>query len=121
MITLKWWGRPRSAPSFPQRHGLHGSFLGDSRFLLGLARAVGLEPRYVPETDDAAADLRARIEPAGECLAEGETFVFAHLKATDMAGHTKDPQVKKRTIEALDAELDHFPPTGRSSASPVTT
>ena len=45
VITLKWWGRPRSAPTFPQRHGLHGSFLGDSRFLLGLARAVGLEPR----------------------------------------------------------------------------
>ncbi len=109
VITLKWWGRPRSAPSFPQRHGLHGSFLGDSRFLLGLARAVGLEPRYVPETDDAAADLRARIELAGECLAEGETFVFAHLKATDMAGHTKDPQVKKRTIEALDAELGSLP------------
>ena len=109
VITLKWWGRPRSAPTFPQRHGLHGSFLGDSRFLLGLARAVGLEPRYVPETDDAAADLRARLELAAECLAEGETFVFAHLKATDMAGHTKDPQIKKRTIEALDAELGSLP------------
>jgi 2,3-bisphosphoglycerate-independent phosphoglycerate mutase len=109
VITLKWWGTPRAAPTFPQRHGLHGSFLGDSRFLLGLARAVGLEPRYVPETDDAAADLRARVELARECLAEGETFVFAHLKATDMAGHTKDPLVKKRTIEALDAELGTLP------------
>ena len=44
-----------------------------------------------------------------ERLAEGDTFVFAHLKATDMAGHTKDPQVKKRTIEALDAELGSLP------------
>src|SRR5213080_1521484 len=33
VITLKWWGRPRSSPSFPERHGLHGSFLADSRFL----------------------------------------------------------------------------------------
>jgi 2,3-bisphosphoglycerate-independent phosphoglycerate mutase len=109
VITLKWWGRPRTAPTFAQRHGLHGSFLGDSRFLLGLARAVGLEPRYVTETDDSAADLRARIELAGERLVAGDTFVFAHLKATDMAGHTKDPQVKKRTIEALDAELGSLP------------
>ena len=38
VITLKWWGRPRSNPSFRERHGLHGSFLGDSKFLLGLAR-----------------------------------------------------------------------------------
>jgi 2,3-bisphosphoglycerate-independent phosphoglycerate mutase len=109
VITLKWWGRPRAAPTFPQRHGVHGSFLGDSRFLLGLAGAVGLEPRYVPETDDAAADLRARIDLAEERLADGDTFVFAHLKATDMAGHTKDPQVKKQVIEALDAELGSLP------------
>jgi 2,3-bisphosphoglycerate-independent phosphoglycerate mutase len=109
VITLKWWGRPRHAPTFPQRHGLHGSFLADSRFLLGLARAVGLEPRYVPEGDDAPADLRARIELAVELLAESDTFVFSHLKATDLAGHTKDPDVKKRTIEALDAELGSLP------------
>jgi 2,3-bisphosphoglycerate-independent phosphoglycerate mutase len=109
VITLKWWGRPRAAPTFSQRHGLNGSFLGDSRFLLGLARAVGLEPCYVQETNDAAADLRARIELARQRLAEGETFVFAHLKATDMAGHTKDPQIKRRTIEALDAELGSLP------------
>jgi 2,3-bisphosphoglycerate-independent phosphoglycerate mutase len=31
--------------------------------------------------------------------------VFVHLKATDMAGHTKDPAVKRATIEALDTEL----------------
>jgi 2,3-bisphosphoglycerate-independent phosphoglycerate mutase len=109
VITLKWWGRLRTVPNFPERHGLHGSFLADSRFLLGLARAVGLEPRHVPETDDPAADLRARMTLASELLDAGETFVFSHLKATDMAGHTKDPEVKKRTIETLDAELGSLP------------
>jgi 2,3-bisphosphoglycerate-independent phosphoglycerate mutase len=109
VITLKWWGRPRPAPTFRQRHGVHGSFLVDSRFLQGLAGAVGLDPIQVPETDDPAADLRNRIELAGECLAAGDTFVFAHLKATDMAGHTKDPGEKKRTIELLDAELGTLP------------
>ena len=109
VITLKWWGRRRSNPSFRERHGLHGGFLGDSKFLLGLAETVGLEPRYVAETGDPPADLRARMELARARLDEGDTFVFSHLKATDMAGHTKDPQVKKRTIEALDAELEDLP------------
>jgi 2,3-bisphosphoglycerate-independent phosphoglycerate mutase len=109
VITLKWWGRPRSNPTFRERHGMHGSFLGDSKFLLGLARTIGLEARYVAETADPAADLRARIELACERLDEGDTFVFAHLKATDLAGHTKDPDVKKRMIEALDAELGELP------------
>jgi 2,3-bisphosphoglycerate-independent phosphoglycerate mutase len=109
VITLKWWGRSRDNPSFRERHGLRGSFLGDSKFLLGLARTIGLEPRHVPETGDAPVDLRARIDLARERLDEGDTFVFSHLKATDLAGHTKDPQIKKSTIEALDAELGDLP------------
>jgi 2,3-bisphosphoglycerate-independent phosphoglycerate mutase len=109
VITLKWWGRPRPAPSFPERHGLHGTFIADSRFMHGLARAVGLEPRAVPETDDPPGDLRKRIVLAEDRLADGDTFVFSHLKATDTAGHTKDPQIKKQTIEALDAELGSLP------------
>ena len=109
VITLKWWGRPRENPTFTERHGLRGSFLGDSKFLLGLAEAIGLEPRYVPETGDSPADLRARIELGRRRLDEGDTFVFSHLKATDMAGHTKDPAIKQRTIEALDAVLGDLP------------
>jgi 2,3-bisphosphoglycerate-independent phosphoglycerate mutase len=109
VITLKWWGRPRPAPTFLERHGVTGSFIADSRFMHGLARAVGLEPLHAPETDDPAADLRRRLELIAERLAAGETFVFSHLKATDAAGHTKDPAVKQRTIELLDAELGDLP------------
>jgi 2,3-bisphosphoglycerate-independent phosphoglycerate mutase len=109
VITLKWWGRPRESPTFTERHGLRGSFFADSKFLLGLARTIGLEPRHVPETDDAPADLRARIELGRERLDDGDTFVFSHLKATDMAGHTKDPSIKQRTIEALDSVLGDLP------------
>jgi 2,3-bisphosphoglycerate-independent phosphoglycerate mutase len=113
VLTLKWWGRPRSNPTFTERHGLRGGFLADSKFLLGLAQTIGLEPRRVPETDDAPADLRARIELGLERLDEGDTFVFSHLKATDLAGHTKDPATKQRTIEALDSVLGDLP-TGRA-------
>jgi 2,3-bisphosphoglycerate-independent phosphoglycerate mutase len=109
VITLKWWGRPRGNPTFTERHGLRGSFLGDSKFLLGLAETIGLEPRYISETDDPPADLRARIELGRQRLDEGDTFVFSHLKATDTAGHTKDPAIKQRTIEALDVVLGELP------------
>src|ERR671927_957667 len=43
VITLKWWGRPRNVPTFEQRHGLRGTFVAESAFLRGLARAVGLD------------------------------------------------------------------------------
>jgi 2,3-bisphosphoglycerate-independent phosphoglycerate mutase len=113
VITLKWWGRPKAAPTFLERHGVTGSFIADSRFMHGLARAVGLAPIHAPETDDPTVDLRARLRLVRERLDEGDTFVFSHLKATDAAGHTKDPAVKQRTIELLDSELLDLP-TDRS-------
>jgi 2,3-bisphosphoglycerate-independent phosphoglycerate mutase len=109
VITLKWWGRPRPAPTFLERHGVTGTFIADSRFMHGLARAVGLEPLHAPESDDPAADMRRRLELIREQLEAGDTFVFSHLKATDVAGHTKDPAIKQRTIERLDAELRDLP------------
>jgi len=109
VITLKWWGRPRPAPTFSERHGLAGSFIAASRFMHGLAAAVGLMPVEAEETNDPASDLRRRLELVGERLEAGDTFVFSHLKATDEAGHTKDPAIKQRTIEALDAGLTDLP------------
>ena len=105
VVTLKWWGRPREHPSFLERHGVGGSFVAESAFLRGLGRAVGLEPILEPEGDDPVGDLRRRIDRAAERLDGGDTFVFCHQKTTDAAGHTKDPRVKQRTIEELDATL----------------
>jgi len=74
-----------------------------------LARAVGLEPLPAPETDDPAADLASRLKVIDERLDAGDTFVFSHLKATDAAGHTKDPVMKQETIELLDSQLAELP------------
>ena len=109
VITLKWFGRPRSVPSFLERHGVTGAFAVDSAFLRGLGTALGLEPVDAPETDDPVADLRRRVELAGERLDAGDTFVFCHQKTTDAAGHTKDPRIKQETIEQLDAALIGLP------------
>jgi 2,3-bisphosphoglycerate-independent phosphoglycerate mutase len=109
VITLKWYGRERLRPTFLERHGVTGTFVGESAFLRGLALAVGLSERAEPETDDPVGDLRRRIAVAEERLDAGDTFVFLHQKTTDAAGHTKDPLVKRDTIAALDAAFDRLP------------
>jgi 2,3-bisphosphoglycerate-independent phosphoglycerate mutase len=105
-VTLKWWGRPREAPTFRARHGLDGVLIASSPFLAGLAETMGL--RFVPSPDggDPAAALRDRLARARTALDDDAGFVFCHLKATDEAGHTKDPAVKRRTIEVLDGALE---------------
>jgi 2,3-bisphosphoglycerate-independent phosphoglycerate mutase len=105
VITLKWWGRPRHVPTFEQRHGVRGTFVGESAFLRGLAKAIGLDTIEAPESDDAESDLSRRLDLIQERLAAGDTFVFVHQKATDAAGHTKDPLVKRAVIESLDVVL----------------
>src|SRR6476661_5692690 len=109
VITLKWWGRPRDVPTFEQRHGVRGTFVASSAFLRGLGRAVGLESREEPETDDPAGDLRGRVRIAREQLEAGDTFVFCHVKSADAAGHTKDPRKKLEMIETLDGALEDLP------------
>jgi 2,3-bisphosphoglycerate-independent phosphoglycerate mutase len=109
VITLKWFGRPRVVPSFLERHGVTGAFAAESAFLRGLGSALGLEPVEARETDDPVGDLRGRLELVRERLDAGETFVFVHQKTADAAGHTKDPQVKRETIEQLDAALGSLP------------
>ena len=109
VITLKWWGRPGAVPSFLERHGVGGTFIGESAFLRGLAAYVGLDPVEEPETDDPVDDLRRRVRRINERLDDGDTFVFVHQKSTDAAGHTKNPNVKRDTIERLDDALTELP------------
>jgi len=114
VVTLKWWGRPRRVPTFEERHGLRGTFIGESAFLRGLAKSVGLRTIEAAESDNAEADLARRLDIVDECLGTGETFVFVHQKATDAAGHTKDPLVKRSVIEALDVVLRNRLPVDRA-------
>jgi 2,3-bisphosphoglycerate-independent phosphoglycerate mutase len=109
VITLKWWGRPRTVPTFEQRHGLRGTFAAESAFLRGLARAVELDAVEAVETDDPADDLRSRVALARERLEAGDSFVFVHQKSADAAGHTKDPLQKRAMLETMDSALDDLP------------
>jgi 2,3-bisphosphoglycerate-independent phosphoglycerate mutase len=104
-VTLKWWGRPHETPAFRARHGLDGVLIGGSPFLAGLAATTGLRFVHCADGDDPAAALRDRLALARTALDDGATFAFCHLKATDEAGHTKDPAVKRRTIEVVDGAL----------------
>ena len=109
VITLKWWGRPGPVPSFLERHGITGAFVGESAFLRGLGAYVGLEPIAEPESDDPVGDMGRRLEHVRTRLDAGDTFVMVHQKTTDAAGHTKDPRIKQRTTEQLDAAFASLP------------
>jgi 2,3-bisphosphoglycerate-independent phosphoglycerate mutase len=100
VITLKWFGRPKEVPSFLQRHGVTGTFAAESAFLRGLGRRLGLTAVENPYVN---------VELARERLDAGDTFVYVHDKRVDVAGHTKDPNVKREAVEVLDVALADLP------------
>jgi 2,3-bisphosphoglycerate-independent phosphoglycerate mutase len=99
VITLKWFGRPRPLPTFRERHGIDGAFAAESAFLRGLGRCVDLSPV------EAGLDIALVVER----LDAGDTFVYAHDKRVDEAGHTKDPRRKQSAVEEIDGLLADLP------------
>src|SRR5204862_348173 len=100
VITLKWFGRQKRVPSFLERHGITGTFAAESAFLRGLGRCVDLAPVENPYVD---------VDLVHERLDAGDTFVYVHDKRVDEAGHTKDPNEKRKAVELLDAALANLP------------
>jgi 2,3-bisphosphoglycerate-independent phosphoglycerate mutase len=76
-----------------------------TRLYRGLAGVLGMAQQHVTPMPDVAADLAARLAVADELIGRGARFVHVHTKATDEAGHTKDPYAKRDVLEAADRGL----------------
>ncbi|MRR35419.1 phosphoglycerate mutase, partial [bacterium] len=90
-------------PSFTDKWGLKGLMIASGAIYHGLGQVVGMETVRVKDSDDPARDLLERLKIARE--AKDFDFIHVHTKATDEAGHTRDPLEKKRVIEAVDRAL----------------
>jgi 2,3-bisphosphoglycerate-independent phosphoglycerate mutase len=107
-------------PSFHAYTGLRGAAVTDTALYRGLARI--LEMTLVDIGYDAtqpAVDMRKRIA-AATTLLETHDFVHVHVKATDEAAHTKQPELKRAVIEATDAGLSALPDLARRAVVAVT-
>lgn len=105
LLTTKWAGERRPLASFLQRTGVPGAMVTDSRLYRGIATLLDMQYEHLPVATDAAEDIAARIGVAERLIAGGAAFVHVHTKATDEAGHTKDPYAKAKVLESLDAGL----------------
>ena len=94
-------GRLKTVPFFRERYGLCGVSVASGAVYRGLCAYIGLDFREVADTDQPGADIADRLRAARELLARYD-FIHVHTKTPDQAAHTKDPEAKRRVIEALD-------------------
>lgn len=106
VLTTKWSGTRRPLPGFNEQAGVAGAAVTSTRLYRGIAGLLGMAEHHQPPIRDLATDMRARLDAAVRLLAEGARFVHVHVKATDEAGHTKQPRAKLEVLEALDPGLE---------------
>ncbi|MEO8247762.1 MAG: hypothetical protein ABI589_00180 [Burkholderiales bacterium] len=105
VLSTKWSGARQPVPSFVERAGVRGAAVTDSRLYQGLAGLLGMAQQHIAPSADLAADMAERIDVASRMVDAGARFVHVHTKATDEAGHSKDPWAKLKALEALDSGL----------------
>ena len=100
--VTKWASKKTELKTFEQATGLTGAAVTSSALYRGLAEVLGMTQIHIPsDLDNVQADFEARIA-AGLELSKTHSFVHIHTKATDEAGHTKQPKLKRDVIESLD-------------------
>ncbi len=103
-------GRLKTAQPFEKRYGLRGLSLASGLVYIGLSRYLGMDAIRVQDSRDPGRDLAERLLSAYE-QREHYDFIHVHTKVPDEAAHTKDPEAKRRAIEALDRGLALALPT----------
>ena len=106
--NLIWpWGggKKPSMPTLKKKFGLKGAVITAVDLVRGIGTYAGMQVIDVPgATGLWDTDYEGKADAALKAL-ETVDLVFVHVEAPDEAGHAKDPELKKKTIEDLDKRL----------------
>lgn len=105
MIWLWAQGDGKRLPTIRSRFGLSGTVISGVDLVRGLGKLVGLN---VAKLRGATGYFDTDFsEKARACLTSLKTkdFVYLHIEAPDEAGHEKNPVMKKKMIETIDAKI----------------
>jgi 2,3-bisphosphoglycerate-independent phosphoglycerate mutase len=100
--VTKWASKKSELKTFEESTGLSAAAITSSALYRGLAEVLGMTQIHIPsDLENIQADFEARLKTGIE-LSKTHSFVHIHTKATDEAGHTKQPSLKRDVIESLD-------------------
>ena len=101
-ILLRGAGSVSTLPSFSSKYGLSGFCVTGTAMIRGFARMAGLTaPLLEGATGDSKTDVGVKAKAAIKAL-QAHEFVYVHFKATDAAGHDRNPELKVEMVQKLD-------------------
>jgi 2,3-bisphosphoglycerate-independent phosphoglycerate mutase len=106
--TMIWpWGggRKPTMPTYKQKYSVDAAVISAVDLVKGIGVYAGMKVVDVPgATGLYDTNYEGKAEFALEAL-EGHDMVFVHVEAPDEAGHSRDYELKVKTIEDLDKRL----------------
>jgi 2,3-bisphosphoglycerate-independent phosphoglycerate mutase len=98
-------GRKPVMPTYKQKYGVDGAVISAVDLVKGIGVYAGMKIIEVPgATGLYDTNYEGKADFALDALEECD-MVFVHIEAPDEAGHSKDYELKIRTIEDLDKRL----------------
>ncbi len=108
MITQRA-GQAKDIPPLKERWGLKVLSISSASIYRGVFLALGAEAVVLHQAPDPGDDLKAKLGLALERLPDFD-LIHVHTKTPDEAAHQKDPLLKKKVIQSLDAGLGQVLP-----------
>ena len=102
--TIWLWGQGQKAvlERFSKKYGKHGAAITAVDLVRGLAKLIGFDLIAVEGATGYVDTNYAGKGQAAIAALEKYDLVFVHIEASDEAGHSGNPQQKKKAIEQID-------------------
>lgn len=102
--TIWLWGQGQKAvlERFSKKYGKHGAVITAVDLVRGLAKLIGFDLIDVEGATGYVDTNYAGKGQAAIAALEKYDLVFVHIEAPDEAGHSGNPQQKKKAIEQID-------------------
>ena len=106
MVHFYEGGYYKPHDTFFSRHGFNGTMIAGSNFLRSIGQMIGLKVIAPPHsTGDRHTDFNEKLYALLEELADGNSFIFLHINATDDLSHHGDLLGKVNAIENIDEKI----------------
>jgi 2,3-bisphosphoglycerate-independent phosphoglycerate mutase len=102
-LLTKWAGKKREVTPFSLKYGLKGAVIASTYLFKGIAKHLHMEYFEVKENLPKA-EIEEKVNLALR-LSEKFDFILVHTKTLDEVSHKRDPRLKKRIIEEIDASF----------------
>lgn len=107
-IVVRGAGVKASIPRFEEKWGLKAACIAAGPLYRGIGHELGMDLMSVEGANGLTnSNFPGKMDKALQILPDYD-FIFVHVKAPDVASHSKDYREKVRVIEAIDQSLCAF-------------